>query len=137
LTDIFRAGPTQPAQKPVKKFVAFLSQIPPRGPFLPVVPVFNYCAVNNLRFAPFLDTEEVAGSNPVVPTIFKLLIISGLRTASMQSFRVRSTRIPTRKRFAFLLFDYSAIWSSFAERSKAGFTVSRFGIEYFSVIILD
>ena len=53
-----------------KKFVAFLSQIPPRGPFLPVVPVFNYRTVNNMRFVAFLDTEEVAGSNPVVPTIF-------------------------------------------------------------------
>ena len=52
-----------------KKFVAFLSQIPPRGPFLPVVPVFNYCTVNNMRFVAFLDTEEVAGSSPVVPTI--------------------------------------------------------------------
>jgi hypothetical protein len=52
-----------------KKFVAFLSQIPPRGPFLPVVPVYNYCTVNNMRFVAFLDTEEVAGSNPVVPTI--------------------------------------------------------------------
>jgi hypothetical protein len=49
-----------------KKFVAFLSQIPPRGPFLPVVPVYNYCTVNNMRFVAFLDTEEVAGSNPVV-----------------------------------------------------------------------
>jgi len=37
---------------------------------LPVVPVFNYCTVNNMRFVAFLDTEEVAGSNPVVPTIF-------------------------------------------------------------------
>jgi hypothetical protein len=53
-----------------KKFVAFLSQIPPRGPFWPVDPVYNYCAVNNMRFVAFLDTEEVAGSNPVVPTIF-------------------------------------------------------------------
>ena len=52
-----------------KKFVAFLSQIPPRGPFLPVVPVYNYCTVNNMRLMAFLDTEEVAGSNPVVPTI--------------------------------------------------------------------
>jgi len=50
-----------------KKFVAFLSQIPPRGPFLPVVPVFNYCTVNNMRFVAFLDTEEVAGSNPAAP----------------------------------------------------------------------
>ena len=53
-----------------KKFVSFLSQIPPRGPFWPVDPVYNYCAVNNMRFVAFLDTEEVAGSNPVVPTIF-------------------------------------------------------------------
>ena len=34
------------------------------------MPVFNYCTVNNMRFVAFLDTEEVAGSNPVVPTIF-------------------------------------------------------------------
>ena len=37
---------------------------------MPVVPVFNYRTVNNMRFVAFLDTEEVAGSNPVVPTIF-------------------------------------------------------------------
>jgi len=35
---------------------------------LPVVPVFNYCTVNNMRFVAFLDTEEVSGSNPLVPT---------------------------------------------------------------------
>jgi hypothetical protein len=60
-----------------KKFVAFLSQIPPRGPFLPVVPVNNYCTVNNMRFVAFLDTEEVAGSNPVVPTKIRFKDIQG------------------------------------------------------------
>lgn len=57
------AGPTQPARKPVK-FVAFLSQIPPSGPFLPVVPVYNHCTVNNLRFRSQHGMEEVNGSIP-------------------------------------------------------------------------
>ena len=39
---------------------------------MPVVPVFNYRTVNNMRFVAFLDTEEVVGSNPIVPTIFTL-----------------------------------------------------------------
>ena len=57
------AGPTQPARKPVK-FVAFLSQIPPSGPSLPVVPVYNHCTVNNLRFWTLHGMEEVIGSIP-------------------------------------------------------------------------
>jgi hypothetical protein len=67
-----------------KKFVAFLSQIPPRGPFLPVVPVCNYCTVNNMRFVAFLDTEEVAGSNPVVPTIFIIYIHEDRRISTLR-----------------------------------------------------
>jgi hypothetical protein len=39
------------------------------------VPVYNYCTVNNMRFVAFLDTEEVAGSNPVVPTIYLHILI--------------------------------------------------------------
>ena len=61
------AGPTQPARKPVK-FVAFLSQIPPSGPFLPVVPVYNHCTVNNLRFRSQHGMEEVVGSIPTRST---------------------------------------------------------------------
>jgi hypothetical protein len=61
------AGPTQPARKPVK-FVAFLSQIPPSGPFLPVVPVYNHCSVNNLRFRSQHGMEEVVGSIPTRST---------------------------------------------------------------------
>lgn len=38
---------------------------------MPVVPVFNYCTVNNMRFVAFLDTEEVVGSNPIVPTNYR------------------------------------------------------------------
>jgi hypothetical protein len=38
-----------PVARFAKKFVAFLSQIWPRGPFLPVVSVYKYCTVNNLR----------------------------------------------------------------------------------------
>ena len=62
------AGPTQPARKPVK-FVAFLSQIPPSGPSLPVVPVYNNCTVNNLRFRSQHGMEEVIGSIPIRSTI--------------------------------------------------------------------
>jgi hypothetical protein len=51
-----------------KKFVAFLSQIPPKGPFLPVVPVYNYCTVNNLRFRSQHGMEEVIGSIPIRST---------------------------------------------------------------------
>jgi hypothetical protein len=47
-----------------KKFVAFLSQIPPGGPFLPIVTVYNYCTVNNMRFVAFLDTEEADVNGP-------------------------------------------------------------------------
>ncbi len=57
---------------------------------MPVVPVYNYCTVNNMRFVAFLDTEEVAGSNPVVPTIF----ISNLE----RFISIISTRDPTRDR---------------------------------------
>ena len=95
------AGPTQPARKPVK-FVAFLSQIPPSGPFLPVVPVYNHCTVNNLRFAPFLDTEEVAGSSPVVPTILIKNLQLFLRFCPLQngSTKVQVKESPFHPAFA-------------------------------------
>jgi integrase len=96
LADFLRAGPTQPARLPVvEKFVAFLSQIPPRGPFLPVVPVYNYCTVNNMRFMAFLDTEEVAGSNPVVPT--------KIRFRDIQRHPVRNNKPLINKRFIVFL----------------------------------
>ena len=63
------ADPTRSALWPAaEKFVAFLSQIPPRGPFLPVVPVYNNCAVNNLRFWALHGMEEVVGSIPTRST---------------------------------------------------------------------
>jgi hypothetical protein len=52
-------------------FVAFLWQIPPIGPVLPVLPTYNCFAVNNLRVECHLHTVEVVGSNPAVPTITK------------------------------------------------------------------
>ena len=55
---------------PVEKFVAFLSQIPPRGPFLPVAPVYNYHAVNNLPFYGFHGMEEVIGIAQTLPGQF-------------------------------------------------------------------
>jgi hypothetical protein len=35
-------------------------------PFLPTLPTAKYCAVCYLQIAAHLDTEEVAGSNPIV-----------------------------------------------------------------------
>ncbi|WP_420237120.1 hypothetical protein ACOBR2_16060 [Telmatobacter bradus] len=55
---------------PVEKFVAFLSQIPPRGPFLPVAPVYNYHAVNNLPFWELHGMEEVIGIAQTLPGQF-------------------------------------------------------------------
>jgi hypothetical protein len=66
-----RIGPvphSQPLDPSLKKFVAFLSQIPPRGPFLPVVPVRKHCAVYNLRFPLLHGMEEVIGSIPIRST---------------------------------------------------------------------
>jgi hypothetical protein len=51
---------------------AFWQQIAPIVPFLPTLPTDKYCAVCYLQIAAHLDTEEVAGSNPVVPTISTL-----------------------------------------------------------------
>jgi hypothetical protein len=53
----------------LETFVAFLWQIPPIRPVLPVMPTRNRCAVNNLRLCWHLHTVEVVGSNPAVPTI--------------------------------------------------------------------
>ncbi len=50
-------------------FVAFLWQIPPFRPVLPVLPSNILFAVNNLALARHLHTVEVVGSNPAVPTI--------------------------------------------------------------------
>jgi hypothetical protein len=55
---------------PVEKFVAFLSQIPPRGPFLPVAPVRKCCSVYNLRFALHHGMEEVIGIAQTLPGQF-------------------------------------------------------------------
>jgi hypothetical protein len=49
-------------------FVAFLWQIPPIGPVLPVFPTNNCFTVNKLRVDWHLHTVEVVGSNPAVPT---------------------------------------------------------------------
>jgi hypothetical protein len=61
-------------------FVAFLWQIPPIGPVLPVLSTYNCFAVNDLRLDRHLHTVEVVGSNPAVPTISKLLQILDLET---------------------------------------------------------
>jgi hypothetical protein len=47
---------------------AFWQQIVPIVPFLPTLPTAKYCTVCYLQIAVHLDTEEVAGSSPVVPT---------------------------------------------------------------------
>ena len=62
-------------------FVAFLWQIRPIGPVLPVFPTYNGFAVNNLRVDRHLHTVEVVGSNPAVPTNPKGLKISNLESA--------------------------------------------------------
>ena len=53
------------SQAVAKKFVAFLSQIPPRGP---VVLVRKCCTVYNLRFCLFHGMEEIVGSIPTRST---------------------------------------------------------------------
>ena len=66
-----RADPTRSARWPARvNLAAFWQQIVPIVPFLPTLPTAKYCAVSYLQIAAHLDTEEVAGSNPVVPTIF-------------------------------------------------------------------
>jgi len=78
-----RADPTRSARWPARvNLAAFWQQIAPIVPFLPTLPTAKYCTVCYLQIAAHLDTEEVAGSNPVVPTI----IINGLAVP-------RSTRI--------------------------------------------
>jgi hypothetical protein len=64
-----RAGPTRSARWPARvNLAAFWQQIAPIVPFLPTLPTGKCCAVCYLQIAVHLDTEEVAGSNPVVPT---------------------------------------------------------------------
>ena len=64
-----RAGPTRSARWPARvNLAAFWQQIAPIVPFLPTLPTAKYCTVCYLQIAAHLDTEEVAGSNPVVPT---------------------------------------------------------------------
>ena len=66
-----RADPTRSARWPARvNLAAFWQQIAPIVPFLPTLPTAKYCPVCYLQIAAHLDTEEVAGSNPVVPTIF-------------------------------------------------------------------
>ena len=65
-----RADPTRSARWPARvNLAAFWQQIAPIVPFLPTLPTAKCCAVCYLQIAAHLDTEEVAGSNPVVPTI--------------------------------------------------------------------
>jgi hypothetical protein len=45
-------------------FVAFLWQIPPIGPVLPVFPTYNCLAVNNLPVECHLHTVEVQSPSP-------------------------------------------------------------------------
>jgi hypothetical protein len=66
-----RADPTRSARWPARvNLAAFWQQIAPIVPFLPTLPTAKYFTVCYLQIAAHLDTEEVAGSNPVVPTIF-------------------------------------------------------------------
>ncbi len=66
-----RADPTRSARWPARvNLAAFWQQIAPIVPFLPTLPTVKCCVVCYLQIAVHLDTEEVAGSNPVVPTIF-------------------------------------------------------------------
>ena len=61
--------PTRSARWPAaKKFVAFLSQIPPIGPVLPTQPTNKSFAVNNLISVSFHGMEEVIGSIPIRST---------------------------------------------------------------------
>jgi len=76
-----RADPTRSARWPARvNLAAFWQQIAPIVPFLPTLPTAKYCTVCYLQIAAHLDTEEVAGSNPVVPTI----IFNNLRPTSME-----------------------------------------------------
>ena len=68
-----RADPTRSARWPARvNLAAFWQQIAPSVPFLPTLPTAKHCTVCYLQIAAHLDTEEVAGSNPVVPTISHL-----------------------------------------------------------------
>jgi len=61
--------PTRSARWPAaRKFVGFLSQIPPIGPVLPTWPAYKPFAVNILVFVSFHGMEEVTGSIPVRST---------------------------------------------------------------------
>jgi len=64
-----RADPTRSARWPARvNLAAFWQQIAPIVPFLPTLPTAKYCTVCYLQIAAHLDTEEVSGSNPLVPT---------------------------------------------------------------------
>jgi hypothetical protein len=64
-----RADPTRSARWPARvNLAAFWQQIVPIVPFLPTLPTAKYCTVCYLQIAAHLDTEEVVGSNPIVPT---------------------------------------------------------------------
>ena len=64
-----RADPTRSARRPAwVNLAAFWQQIAPIVPFLPTLPTAKYCTVCYLQIAAHLDTEEVSGSNPLVPT---------------------------------------------------------------------
>ena len=55
----------------LKEFAAFLWQIAPIVPVLPTDPANKLFAVNKMPAQRYLDTVEVSGSNPLVPTISK------------------------------------------------------------------
>ena len=62
-----RADPTRSARWPARvNLAAFWQQIAPIVPFLPTLPTAKYFTVCYLQIAAHLDTEEVAGSSPVV-----------------------------------------------------------------------
>jgi len=75
-----RADPTRSARWPARvNLAAFWQQIAPIVPFLPTLPTAKYCTVCYLQIAAHLDTEEVVGSNPIVP-----IFINNLRPSSME-----------------------------------------------------
>jgi len=91
-----RADPTRSAHWPAQvNLAAFWQQIVPIVPFLPTLPTDKCCAVCYLQIAVHLDTEEVAGSNPVVPT--------KIRFRDIRRHPVRNNKPLINKRFIVFL----------------------------------
>ncbi len=79
--------PTHCPRQYAMAFVAFLWQVPPFRPVLPVLPSNIPFAVNKLALARHLHTVEVVGSNPAVPTIpytFQSVLVATAVPADMR-----------------------------------------------------